>query len=196
MRNARSKRALSQPRATQLRILAKLLIPNLLCSITARSSAVATAESTVPQSSEAVLAKVREMELPTIERQDNCQVAVSLSLANDQASLPVYGCLCHRNGRAMTNVCARRRFLTTSPSRSNTRLRSIGYAGLRAWSAARRGADGGQLWQQQRAARPNYGAGSDLRCGHSVGYHSMVSWDRAVAAQRSIVFRPGGRLRC
>jgi hypothetical protein len=133
------------------------------------------AELTVPQSSEAVLAKVREMELPTIERQDNCQVAVSLSLANDQASLPVYGCLCHRNGRAMTNVCARRRFLTTSPSRSNTRLRSIGYAGLRDWSAARRGADGGRLWQQQRAARPNYGAGSDLRCGHSVGYHSMVS---------------------
>jgi hypothetical protein len=76
----------------------------------------------VPQSSEAVLAKVREMELPTIERQDNCQVAVSLSLANDQASLPVYGCLCDRNGRAMTNVCARRRFLTTSPSRSNTRF--------------------------------------------------------------------------
>src|SRR5258708_15833611 len=96
---------LSQPRATPLRILAKLLIPNLLCSITARYSAVAPAELTVPQSSEAVLAKVREMELPTIERQDNCQVAVSLSLANDQASLPVYGCLCDRNGRAMTNVC-------------------------------------------------------------------------------------------
>src|ERR1700738_5368902 len=105
------------------------------------------------------------MELPTIERQDTCQVALSLSLANDQASLPVYGCLGHRNGRAMTNVCARRRFLTTSPSRTNTRLRSIGYAGLRDWSAARRGADGGRLWQQQRAARPNYGAGSDYVAG-------------------------------
>src|SRR5258708_37257384 len=104
---------LSQPRATPLRILAKLLIPNLLCSITARYSAVAPAELTAPQSSEAVLAKVREMELPTIERQDNCQVAVSLSLAKDQTRLPGFCCVCDRNGQGRTNVSAKRGVLTT-----------------------------------------------------------------------------------
>src|SRR5258708_38710905 len=81
---------LSQPRATPLRILAKLLIPNLLCSITARYSAVAPAELTVPQSSEAVLAKVREMGLPTIERQEKRHVAGCLSLAQGQSRLAAF----------------------------------------------------------------------------------------------------------
>ena len=115
-------------------------------------------------SDEKVLAKVRAMVLPTIQRhgsieawiiddtgfpkqgrhsvgvarqycgqlgkEDNCQVAVSLSLANGHASLPVaYRLYLRKNGRGIANVCVRWEFLRTSTSRPSMRLRLSNYAG-------------------------------------------------------------------
>jgi SRSO17 transposase len=107
-------------------------------------------------SDERVLAKVREMVLPRVERhgpieawiiddtglpkkgrhsvgvarqycgrlgkQDNCQVAVSLSLANAYASLPVaYRLYLPRNGPMIAPACARRACLRTSISKPSMR---------------------------------------------------------------------------
>ena len=111
-------------------------------------------------SDEVVLAKVRDMVLPKIERhgaieawiiddtgfpkhgshsvgvthqycgelgkQENCQVAVSLSLANHYASLPVaYRLICRRAGRRTASAAGRRAYPTRSPSRPSPRSRSI-----------------------------------------------------------------------
>ena len=155
-------------------------------------------------SDERVLAKVREMVLPAIERhgpieawiiddtgfpkqgrhsvgvarqycgqlgkQDNCQVAVSLSLANRAASLPV----------------AYRLYLPQDWAGDATRRRKAGVpedvgfqtkpeialeqirCGLRGRPSAWRGADGCRLWQQYRAARRHHGACADLCRRHSV----------------------------
>jgi SRSO17 transposase len=115
-------------------------------------------------SDERVLAKVREMVLPEVERhgpieawiiddtgfpkqgrhsvgvarqycgqlgkQDNCQVAVSLSVANHHASLPVaYRLYLHKTGHKIANVGARRVCLRRSASRPSQRLRSNSCAG-------------------------------------------------------------------
>ena len=60
-------------------------------------------------------------------KQDNCQVAVSLSLANADASLPGGVSLVPAagNGRAIVCVCARRAFPPISASRPSTRSRWI-----------------------------------------------------------------------
>ena len=114
---------------------------------------------------ERVLAKVREMVLPTIERhgaisawiiddtsfpkqgrhsvgvarqycgqlgkQDNCQVAVSLSLANRHASLPVaWRLYLPQGGRTSARAGARRAFPTTLCSKPSRRLRLSNCAGL------------------------------------------------------------------
>src|SRR5438132_12417728 len=114
-------------------------------------------------SDEKVLAKVREMVLPQIERhgaivawiiddtgfpkqgrhsvgvarqycgqlgkQDNCQVAVSLSLANHHASLPVAYQL-RRTGRRTATAGIRRGFPKRWRSRPSRRLRLNNCAGL------------------------------------------------------------------
>jgi SRSO17 transposase len=51
-------------------------------------------------------------------KQDNCQVAVSLSIANAHASLPV-ACICPRAGRAIRNGARRRACPRTSHSGRN-----------------------------------------------------------------------------
>src|SRR5260370_7594568 len=56
------------------------------------------------------------------------------------------------------------------------------------WSAARSSLDGRRLWQQQRAARRDYGAGTDLRARHSVEHHVMAS--RARPAPPHTLVRP------
>src|SRR5260370_511578 len=61
------------------------------------------------------------------------------------------------------------------------------------WSAARSSLDGRRLWQQQRAARRDYGAGTDLRGRHSVEHHGMASRNRAAAAQEVVFDRPASK---
>src|SRR5258708_2249283 len=61
------------------------------------------------------------------------------------------------------------------------------------WSAARSSLDGRRLWQQQRAERRDYGAGTDLRGRHSVEDHGMASRDRAAAAQEVVRSRPASK---
>ena len=47
-------------------------------------------------------------------KQDNCQVAVSMSVANDHASLPItYGCICRKHGPTTRTDVAGLGFLTT-----------------------------------------------------------------------------------
>jgi SRSO17 transposase len=49
-------------------------------------------------------------------KQDNCQVAVTLSVANEEASLPI-GCTCRRNGRTIRRAAPR----PACPPRSSSR---------------------------------------------------------------------------
>lgn len=116
-------------------------------------------------SDEMVLAKVREMVLPRMQRhgpieawiiddtsfpkqgrhsvrvarqycgqlgkEDNCQVAVSLSLANGHASLPVaYRLYLPQEWTNTAPGCARRGFRRLSASRPSMRSRSISCVGL------------------------------------------------------------------
>jgi SRSO17 transposase len=109
-------------------------------------------------SDETVLAKVREMVLPAIERhgpieawiiddtgfpkqgrhsvgvarqycgqlgkQDNCQIAVSLSIANHHASLPVaYQLYCRKTGQRTAPADARQMFPSRSVSKPSHELR-------------------------------------------------------------------------
>lgn len=56
--------------------------------------------------------------------QDNCQVAVSLSIATQRGSLPIaISCMSPRNGLTIGNVLAARAFQTIRPSQPNHRLR-------------------------------------------------------------------------
>ena len=115
-------------------------------------------------SDEKVLAKVREMVLPEIERhgpieawiiddtgfpkkgrhsvgvgrqycgelgkQDNCQIAVTLSIANHHASLPAaYRLYLPRSGRRTLHVGAKLVCPRRSPSRPSRRSRLSNYAG-------------------------------------------------------------------
>ncbi len=112
-----------------------------------------------PWSDEALLARVRDLVLPLIERhgpiaawivddtgfpkkgrhsvgvarqycgqlgkQDNCQVAVSLSIANVAASLPIaYRLYLPRSGPTIPSGGAKRRSLTASRSRPSPQSRS------------------------------------------------------------------------
>ena len=66
-------------------------------------------------------------------KQDNCQVAVSLSVANHHASLPVAqaACICRNSGPTTRRVAKRRVFRTMSFSRQNRKshwIRSSGRA--------------------------------------------------------------------
>jgi len=126
-----------------------------------------------PWSDAEVLAKVRELVLPAIEKpgpieawiiddtafpkqgshsvgvhhqycgqlgkQANCQVAVSLSIANHSASLPVpIGCICRRTGRRIVRAETKQACLWTlafGPNRSSRSSRSDGRA-RRAFRAA------------------------------------------------------------
>ena len=120
-------------------------------------------------------------------KEDNCQVAVSLSLANAHASLPV----------------SYRLYLPQEWTSDRARLQKAGVPadigfqtkheialasatmGLRGRAAARRGADGRRLWQQQRFAGRHHGAGIDLCCRHSVEHHRVGSRHRAAAGKGS-----------
>ena len=141
-------------------------------------------------SDERVLAKVREMVLPAIERQgpieawiiddtgfpkkgrhsvgvarqycgqlgkqDNCQVAVSLSLANRHASLPVAYRLYLPQEWAADRARRRKAGVPEEialPDQAGDCARADAL-GLRGRPAARGGADGCRLWQQQRSCAP------------------------------------------
>ena len=158
-------------------------------------------------SDETVLAKVRDLVLPEIERhgpieawiiddtgfpkqgrhsvgvarqycgqlgkQDNCQVAVSLSIANHHASLPVaYRLYLPKDWAA--DALRRRKagvpeeiVFKTKPEIALDQLRWACQAGL----AARRGADRRRVWQQHRVAHGDHGVGVDLCGRHSAEHH-------------------------
>ena len=132
-------------------------------------------------SDEKVLAKVREMVLPAIERhgpieawiiddtsfpkqgqhsvgveqqycgqlgkQDNCQVAVSLSIANHDASLPVAYRLYLPKDWARDRASAQDGVPEESASRPSPRSRLTDTLGVRGRPSARRRADGRRLWR-------------------------------------------------
>ena len=170
-------------------------------------------------SDERVLAKVRQMVLPAIERhgpieawiiddtgfpkkgrhsvgvarqycgqlgkQDNCQVAVSLSLANADGSLPVaYRLYLPQDWAA---DAARRKkagvpeeigFQDQARDRARSDpCRPCG--GPAAWGRA----DGCGLRRPQRSAHGDHGAGSDLCRRHSVEHHGVGARHGAAAAQ-------------
>ena len=173
-------------------------------------------------SDEKVLAKVREMVLPAIERhgpieawiiddtgfpkqgqhsvgvarqycgqlgkQDNCQVAVSLSIANHHASLPV----------------AYRLYLPKDWAEDRARRRKAGVPeeislqdqagdcaratalGVRGRSSARRGADGRRLWRQHRSAHGHHDAGIELCRRHSAEHLGVGARHRAAATEEVV----------
>ena len=173
-------------------------------------------------SDERVLAKVREMVLPAIERhgpieawiiddtgfpkqgrhsvgvarqycgqlgkQDNCQVAVSLSLANHHASLPVaYRLYLPQDWAEDRDASAQggRARGDRLQDQAGDRARADAL-GLRGRPAARRGADGCRLWQRHRSARRHHGAGLDLCRRHSAEHHGVGARHGAAAAEEVV----------
>ncbi len=171
-------------------------------------------------SDEQVLAKVRELVLPGIERQgpieawiiddtafpkqgrhsvgvarqycgqlgkqDNCQVAVSLSLANRHASLPVAYQLYLPQEWAADPVRRRKAHVPKEivfHSKPEIALEQLRWACVRGRPAARRGAARCWLWQQQRVAQRDCGARAEL-CGRYPADHDrMGPWHGTVAAE-------------
>ena len=172
-------------------------------------------------SDEKVLAKVREMVLPAIERhgpieawiiddtgfpkkgrhsvgvarqycgqlgkQDNCQVAVSLSIANHHASLPVAYRLylpeewaADDERRRKTGVPEEIRF-KTKPEIALEQIR----AAVQRRPAARRGADGRRIWLQHGTAQQHQRAGIDLCGRHLAEHHGVGAGHGAVARRRN-----------
>jgi len=161
-----------------------------------------------PWSDEKVLAKVREMVLPEMQRhgpieawiiddtafpkqgqhsvgvarqycgqlgkQDNCQVAVTLSIANQQASLPVAYRLYlpqeWASDAARRSEQACRKSLNSRPSQRSRLSKS---AGLVKRPSARDSADGSRLWQRCQIAHGAHGTRCELCGRHSVEHLGM-----------------------
>ena len=170
-------------------------------------------------SDEKVLAKVREMVLPAIERhgpieawiiddtgfpkqgrhsvgvarqycgqlgkQDNCQVAVSLSIANHHASLPVAYRLYLPKDWAEDSERRRKAGVPDGYRLQDQAGDRAGAAalGVRGRASARRGADGRRLWRQHRAARRHHGAGVALCRRHHAEHHGVGARHGAAAAE-------------
>ena len=121
-------------------------------------------------------------------KQDNCQVAVSLSIANHHASLPVAYRLYLPQDWAEDRARRRKAGVPeevgfkTKPEIALEQMR----CGLRGRPAARRGADGRGLWQQHRAARRHHGARADL-CRRHHAEHLGVGARHGAAAAEDVV---------
>ena len=97
------------------------------------------------------------------------------------------GCICRKTGRRTANVgarraCPRRSVFKTKP-RDRARADPLG---LRGRPAARRRAAGRWLWQQQRSARGDHGAGLELRGRHSAEDHGVGARHGAAAAEEVV----------
>ena len=180
-------------------------------------------------SDEKVLAKVREMVLPALQRhgaieawiiddtgfpkqgrhsvgvarqycgqlgkQDNCQVAVSLSLANHHASLPVAYQLYLPQEWADDHERRRKAGVPEEVSVQDqagdragaVALGSPGRPSARGWVARRR------LWQQHGAARRHHGTGDAVRGRHLRDHDGMGARRRTAAGEAEAIGpRPAG----
>jgi hypothetical protein len=175
-----------------------------------------------PWSDERVLAKVREMVLPAIERhgpidawiiddtgfpkqgrhsvgvarqycgqlgkRDNCQVAVSLSIANHHASLPVaYQLYLPKDWARIAPVGARRVCPRRSASKPSHRSRLSSCVGrARLPCRAARGIVGRRLRRQHRSACEHHDAGVVVRSRHYAEHDGLGARYRAVAAEEMV----------
>ncbi len=98
---------------------------------------------------------------------DNCQVAVSLSLANHHASLPV----------------AYQLYLPEEWSNDRKRLRKAGVPEEVGFKTKHEIA---LVWQQQRVARGHHRVGVDLRSRHSVEHHGVGARHWAAAGKEVV----------
>src|SRR6202522_1695800 len=176
-------------------------------------------------SDEQVLAKVREMVLPAMERhgpieawiiddtgfpkkgrhsvgvgrqycgelgkQDNCQITVTLSIANHHASLPAAYRLylpkewaTDRPRRRKAGVPKEVTF-KTKPAIALDQLR----LGLRGRPAARRGTDGCRLWRRHRFAFEHHGARIELCSRHYAANIGMDAGHWAAAVKEMVGLR-------
>ena len=173
-------------------------------------------------SDQQVLAKVREMVLPEIERhgpieawiiddtgfpkkgrhsvgvarqycgqlgkQDNCQVAVTLSLANHHASLPVAYRL-YLPKEWVTDRTRRRKAGVPKEITFKTKpaIAARSFAlGLCGGLAARRGTDGRRLWHRHRSAWEYHRTWLELCGRHPTTNVGMGAWNWAAAAEEVV----------
>ena len=166
-------------------------------------------------SDEKVLAKVRELVLPEMERhgpieawiiddtgfpkkgrhsvgvgrqycgelgkQDNCQIAVTLSIANHHASLPA----AYRLYLPKEWATDRRGRLQ---NQAGNRARAFAL-GMRGRPAARRGVDGCRLWRRHRSAYEHHGARIELCSWHYATNVGMGARHWAAAAKELVGLR-------
>ena len=125
-------------------------------------------------------------------KQDNCQVAVSLSVATHQGSLPVaYRLYLPKEWAddAGSPGDRRRAGRCLLPDQAGDRLAAAA-PGAGGWRAAGRGADGPGLWQRRQIARWDQRTWADL-CGRHPAHHDgLAAWRSTVAAGAQIGPRP------
>ena len=119
-------------------------------------------------------------------KRDNCQVAVSLSIANHHASLPVaYQLYLPKDWARIAPVGARRVCPRRSASKPSHRSR-LSTLGVRGCPAARRGIVGRRLRRRHRSACEHHDAGVVVRSRHYAEHDGLGARYRAVAAEEMV----------